>query len=140
MAKKKSSRALVTFANPEPGRDYVIRHVCPEYTAVCPVTGQPDFGTIVVVYVPDRLCVELKSLKLYLWSFRDEGHFFEQATNQILDDLVRACRPRRMTVIGRFNVRGGITTTVVARHRGDAAESPDDDARPTRARRSSARR
>jgi len=123
MAKKKSSRELVTFANPNREHDYVIRHVCPEYTAVCPVTGQPDFGTIVVVYVPDRLCIELKSLKLYLWSFRDEGHFFEQATNQILDDLVRACRPRRMTVIGRFNVRGGITTTVVARHRadGDAA-------------------
>ena len=126
MAKKKSSRELVTFANPNRERDYVIRHVCPEYTAVCPVTGQPDFGTIVLVYVPDRLCIELKSLKLYLWSFRDEGHFFEQATNQILDDLVRACRPRRMTVIGRFNVRGGITTTVVARHRADGdAASPD---------------
>ena len=113
---KKPSRQLVTFQNPQPGRDYLIRHECPEYTAVCPVTGQPDFGTIVVCYVPDKLCVELKSLKLYLWSFRDEGHYFEQATNQILDDLVRACRPRRMTVIGRFNVRGGITTTVVARH------------------------
>lgn len=110
------SRQLITFPNPNRSRDYVIRHVCPEYTAVCPVTGQPDFGTIVVVYAPDRLCVELKSLKLYLWSFRDEGHYFEQVTNQILDDLVKACRPRRMTVIGRFNVRGGITTTVVARH------------------------
>ena len=114
----KPSRELVTFPNPTPDRDYAIRHVCPEYTAVCPVTGQPDFGTIVIVYTPDRLCVELKSLKLYLWSFRDEGHFFEQVTNQILDDLVRALAPRRMTVIGRFNVRGGITTTVVARHRG----------------------
>jgi len=113
---KQPSRSLETFPNPEPDRDYVIRHVCPEYTAVCPVTGQPDFGTIVVIYTPDRLCVELKSLKLYLWSFRDEGHFFEQATNQILSDLVRAVEPRRMTVIGRFNVRGGITTTVVARH------------------------
>jgi 7-cyano-7-deazaguanine reductase len=113
---KQPSRSLETFANPEPDRDYVIRHVCPEYTAVCPVTGQPDFGTIVVIYTPDRLCVELKSLKLYLWSFRDEGHFFEHATNQILSDLVRAVEPRRMTVIGRFNVRGGITTTVVARH------------------------
>jgi len=110
------SRRIETFPNPEPGRDYLIRHVCPEYTAVCPVTGQPDFGTIVVRYVPDRRCIELKSLKLYIWSFRDEGHFFEQATNQILDDLVRACRPRRMTVIGRFNVRGGITSTVIARH------------------------
>jgi 7-cyano-7-deazaguanine reductase len=110
------SRELVTFPNPEPRRDYVIRHECPEYTALCPVTGQPDFGTIVVVYTPDRRCLELKSLKLYLWSFRDQGHFFEQVTNQILDDLVRACRPRRMTVIGRFNVRGGIGSTVVASH------------------------
>lgn len=108
-------RALETFPNPSPSRDYWIRHECPEYTAVCPVTGQPDFGTIVVLYVPDRLCVELKSLKLYIWSFRDEGHYFEQVTNQILDDLVKAVRPRRMTVIGRFNVRGGIATEVVAR-------------------------
>jgi 7-cyano-7-deazaguanine reductase len=112
----KPSRKLVTFPNPSPKRDYVIRHECPEYTAVCPVTGQPDFGTIVVFYTPNRLCIELKSLKLYLWSFREEGHFFEQVTNQILDDLVRACRPRQMTVVGRFNVRGGIGTTVVARH------------------------
>ena len=112
-------RGLVTFANPQPGRDYTIRHVCPEYTALCPVTGQPDFGTIVIRYVPDRLCVELKSLKLYIWSFRNEGHFFEQATNQILDDLVRALSPRRLRVEGRFNVRGGITTRVVARYRGE---------------------
>lgn len=118
------SRELVTFANPAPERDYVIRHVCPEYTAVCPVTGQPDFGTIVVIYTPDRLCVELKSLKLYLWSFRDEGHFFEQVTNQILGDLVGAMKPRRMTVIGRFNVRGGIATTVVARHGATTAGAP----------------
>jgi 7-cyano-7-deazaguanine reductase len=110
------SKELVTFPNPSPDRDYVVRHRCPEYTALCPVTGQPDFGEIVVVYVPDRLCVELKSLKLYLWSFRDEGHYFEQVTNRILDDLVRAIGPRKMTVVGRFNVRGGITTTVVARH------------------------
>ena len=112
------SRQLVTFPNPSPGRDYVIRHECPEYTAVCPVTGQPDFGTIIVIYSPGRLCIELKSLKLYLWSFRNEGHYFEQVTNQILDDLVRACRPRRMAVIGRFNVRGGIGTRVVARYPG----------------------
>jgi len=123
---RRPSRALVTFPNPRPARDYVIRHECPEYTAVCPVTGQPDFGTIVVHYTPDRLCVELKSLKLYLWSFRDEGHFFEQATNQILDDLVRAVKPRRMAVIGRFNVRGGIGTTVVARY-----EAPARKRRPT---------
>jgi 7-cyano-7-deazaguanine reductase len=111
------SRTLETFTNPAPGRDYWIRHACPEYTALCPVTGQPDFGTIVIRYVPDRLCVELKSLKLYIWSFRNEGHFFEQVTNQILDDLVQALEPRRLRVEGRFNVRGGITTRVVARYR-----------------------
>ena len=115
------SRKLETFRNPSPGRDYWIRHECPEYTAVCPVTGQPDFGTIIVLYVPDRLCVELKSLKLYLWSFRDEGHFFEQVTNQILDDLVRALEPRQLKVVGLFNVRGGITSRVVARYRKTAS-------------------
>jgi 7-cyano-7-deazaguanine reductase len=110
------SRELVTFPNPQPKRDYWIRHECPEYTAVCPVTGQPDFGTLIVLYVPDKKCVELKSLKLYLWSFRNEGHYFEQVTNEILDDLVRATKPRSMTVVGRFNVRGGITTQVVAKY------------------------
>ncbi len=112
----KPTRKLETFANPSPERDYVIRHLCPEYTALCPVTGQPDFGTIIVSYIPDRICVELKSLKLYLWSFRDEGHFFEQVTNQILEDLVRATKPRRMKVVGRFGVRGGIWTRVTARY------------------------
>ena len=111
------TRELVTFPNPSPERDYTIRHVCPEYTALCPVTGQPDFGTIEIRYVPDQLCVELKSLKLYIWSFRNEGHFFEQVTNQILDDLVRVLSPRKLRVVGRFNVRGGITTRVVARYR-----------------------
>ena len=110
------SRQLETFPNPEPGRDYLVRHECPEFTAICPVTGQPDFGTIIVLYTPDRMCVELKSLKLYLWSFRNEGHYFEQVTNQILNDLVRAVEPRRMTVIGGFNVRGGISSRVVARY------------------------
>jgi len=110
------TRKLETFPNPSPHRDYVIRHECPEYTALCPVTGQPDFGAIVVVYTPGPLCVELKSLKLYLWSFRDEGHFFEQVTNLICDDLVRALRPRKLAVIGKFNVRGGIASTVVARY------------------------
>ena len=114
------SRKLVTFDNPSPGREYLIRHECPEFTAICPVTGQPDFGTIIVLYVPNRSCVELKSLKLYLWSFRDEGHFFEQVTNLILDDLVKAVKPRCMTVVGRFNVRGGIGTRVIARHPGEA--------------------
>ena len=111
----KPSRNLVTFPNPAPDRDYVIRHECPEFTALCPVTGQPDFGTIVVIYTPDRLCVELKSFKLYLWSFRDEDHYFEQVTNQIRDDLVKAMKPRRMMVVARFNVRGGITSTITSR-------------------------
>ena len=118
-------RTLDTFANPSPDRDYVIRHECPEYSALCPLTGQPDFGTIVVVYTPDRLCVELKSLKLYLWSFRDEGHYFEQVTNLILDDLVRALRPRKLTVIGNFNVRGGIRSTVVGRYEAPLARRRD---------------
>jgi len=120
----KPSRDLVTFDNPRPGRPYVIRHECPEYTAICPVTGQPDFGTIVVRYVPDRLCVELKSLKLYLWAFRNEGHYFEDVTNRILDDLVKAVRPLKMSVTGRFNVRGGIATVVVARYRRNRHDAP----------------
>ena len=116
------SRTLETFPNPEPGRDYVIRHQCPEFTAICPVTGQPDFGIMMIDYVPRRWLIESKSLKLYLWSFRNEGHYFEQVTNQILDDLVRAVGPRRMTVIGEFNVRGGISSRIVARYeRGQAA-------------------
>ena len=110
----KPTKKLDVFKNPSPNRNYVITHECSEYTAICPVTGQPDFGTIVVTYTPDKLCVELKSLKLYIWSFRDEGHYFEQATNQMLDDLVKATKPREMTVTGHFNVRGGITSTVEA--------------------------
>jgi 7-cyano-7-deazaguanine reductase len=110
------SKQLETFANPNPGRDYEISFDCPEFTCLCPRTGQPDFATIRIRYVPDRLCVELKSLKLYLWSFRDEGHFHEAVTNRILDDLVRATRPRRMIVVGDFNVRGGIHTIVTASH------------------------
>jgi 7-cyano-7-deazaguanine reductase len=110
------SRKLETFANPTPGRDYEIRFDCPEFTCVCPMTGQPDFATIRISYVPDRLCVELKSLKLYLWSFRDEGAFHEAVTNRILDDLVEALHPRRMEVTGDFFVRGGIHTVVVASH------------------------
>lgn len=109
-------RELSTFDNPNPERDYEIRMACPEFTCLCPMTGQPDFATIRVAYVPDRLCVELKSLKLYLWSYRDEGAFHEAVTNTILDDLVRALAPRRITVEGDFMVRGGIHTTIVARH------------------------
>ena len=112
----KPSKHLVVFPNPAPGRDYVIRHECPEYTANCPVTGQPDFGTIIVYYTPDKLCVELKSLKLYIWAFRNEGHYFEQVTNQILDDLVKAVQPLWMRVEGDFLIRGGIRTVVAAEH------------------------
>lgn len=112
----KPSRKLEVFPNPCPERDYEIRFECPEFTCVCPKTGQPDFATIRIVYVPDRLCVELKSLKLYLWSYRDEGAFHEKVTNQILDDLVRATRPRRMEIEGDFFVRGGIHTVVRAAH------------------------
>jgi 7-cyano-7-deazaguanine reductase len=110
------SRALETFPNPSPGRDYEIRFEAPEFTCLCPKTGQPDFATLRVRYVPDELCVELKSLKLYFWSFRDEGHFHEAVTNRILDDLVSAVAPRRMTVEADFYVRGGIHTVVEASH------------------------
>ncbi len=109
-------QSLETFDNPEPGRDYEIRLSCPEFTCLCPKTGQPDFATFTITYVPDRTCVELKSLKLYLWSFRDQGHFHEAVTNRILDDLVAAVRPRRMKVVGDFNVRGGIHTVVSAEY------------------------
>lgn len=107
---------LETFANPCPDRDYEIEFDCPEFTCVCPKTGQPDFATIRVTYVPDRLCVELKSFKLYLWSFRNVGAFHEKVTNDICSDLVRLLQPRRLTVVGEFKVRGGIATTVTCRH------------------------
>lgn len=110
------SKQLETFPNPHPERDYEINLECPEFTCVCPKTGQPDFATIRIRYVPNRLCVELKSLKLYLWSYRNEGTFHEAVTNKILDDLVQAIEPRKMTVVGDFNVRGGIHTTVTASH------------------------
>ena len=111
------SRDLELFPNPQPERDYTIRIRMPEFTCLCPKTGQPDFATLVLEYVPDRMCVELKSLKLYVWSFRDEGAFHEAVTNQILDDLVTAAEPRFMRLTAIFNVRGGIDTTVVAEHR-----------------------
>jgi 7-cyano-7-deazaguanine reductase len=110
------SRNLETFANPHPNRDYVIRFETNEFTCLCPKTGQPDFATIRIEYVPDQTCVELKSLKLYLWSYRDQGAFHEAVTNGILDDLVAAVAPRRMRVEGDFNIRGGIHTTVVVEH------------------------
>ncbi|HUG78183.1 MAG TPA: preQ(1) synthase [Burkholderiales bacterium] len=111
------SKRLETFANPAPARDYRIRMEIPEFTCLCPMTGQPDFATLTLEYVADRRCVELKSLKLYIWSYRNEGAFHEAVTNRILEDLVRATRPRFMRLEARFNVRGGITTSVVAEHR-----------------------
>ncbi|HZN54160.1 MAG TPA: preQ(1) synthase [Candidatus Polarisedimenticolaceae bacterium] len=114
----KPSKALETFPNPERRRDYTIEFTCPEFTCLCPRTGQPDFATVTIRYVPDRTCVELKSLKVYLWSFRNEGHFHEAVTNRILDDLVAAVSPRSMEVVGDFFVRGGIHTVVTARNEG----------------------
>jgi 7-cyano-7-deazaguanine reductase len=108
--------SLETFPNPRPERDYEIEIRCPEFTSLCPKTGLPDFGEIVIRYVPDRACIELKALKYYLIDYRNQGIFYEAATNRILDDLVAACQPRRMTVTGAFTVRGGITTTVTAEH------------------------
>lgn len=108
---------LETFANPGADRDYTIRMRVPEFTCLCPKTGQPDFATIHIDYVPDRRCLELKALKLYMWSYRNEGAFHEAVTNQILDDLVTACQPRFMRVTAEFYVRGGIYTTVIAEHR-----------------------
>jgi len=110
------SRALETFPNPNPGRDYEIRLEAPEFTCLCPKTGQPDFATLRVNYVPDQRCVELKSLKLYLWSFRDEGAFHEAVTNRIFDDLLSALAPRRLSLEADFLVRGGIHTVVAVHH------------------------
>ena len=115
-AEAPSADQLETFPNPAPGRDYTIEIVCPEFTSLCPVTGQPDFGTITFTYTPDQLCVELKSLKLYLQRFRNEGIFYEAVTNRLLDDFVTACSPLRCTVSGAFTPRGGITTTVTCKH------------------------
>lgn len=108
---------IETFPNPRPGRDYTIRMRIPEFTCLCPRTGQPDFATLHLEYVPDALCVELKSLKLYIWSFRDRGAFHEAVTNEIADRLVAALNPRCLRLTAKFNVRGGIYTTVVAEHR-----------------------
>ena len=107
---------LEVFDNPRPERDYQIVHTCQEFTSVCPKTGQPDFGTIVIEYVPDSVCLELKALKFYLQAYRPKGIFYEAVTNKILDDLVRACSPRTMRVIGNFNVRGGFTSVITVEH------------------------
>jgi len=111
------SKSLETFPNPKPQRDYHIRMEIPEFTCLCPKTGQPDFATLILDYIADKSCIELKSLKLYIWSFRNEGHFHEDVTNRILDDLVAATRPRFMRLTAKFYVRGGIFTNVIAEHR-----------------------
>jgi len=103
---------LETFPNPAPQRDYLIKHTCPEFTSVCPKTGQPDFATIDLEYIPDQACIELKSLKLYYYSFRNEGIYYEGVTNRLLDELAAACQPRWMRVTGHFNVRGGIASVI----------------------------
>ena len=113
----KPSDELETFVNPEPARDYTVRMQIPEFTCLCPKTGQPDFATLELEYVPDRLCVELKSLKLYVWSFRDRGAFHEAVTNEIAGRLTEALDPRFLRLTARFNVRGGIYTTVVVERR-----------------------
>jgi 7-cyano-7-deazaguanine reductase len=114
------SRALETFQNPRPGRDYTIRIDVPEFTCLCPKTGQPDFAQILIEYVPNESCVELKALKLYMWSYREQGAFHEDVTNLILDDLVKAVSPKFMRVLARFNVRGGVYTNVTVEHRDSA--------------------
>jgi 7-cyano-7-deazaguanine reductase len=116
-AARPSKKSLETFSNPSADRDYTIRMRIPEFTCLCPKTGQPDFATLHLEYVPDAKCVELKSLKLYVWSYRDEGAFHEAVTNRILDDLVQLMKPRFIRLTAEFNVRGGIYTTVVAEHR-----------------------
>ena len=119
------SRELELFPNPQPARDYTIRIDIPEFTCLCPKTGQPDFATLTLEYIPDLQCVELKSLKMYVWSFRNEGAFHEAVTNEILDDLVKATNPRFMRLSAVFNVRGGIGTTVVAEHMAEGWRAPD---------------
>lgn len=121
----KPSKDLETFPNPKPGRDYTIRMRIPEFTCLCPKTGQPDFATIQLEYVPDQTCIELKSLKLYIWAFRNQGAFHEAVTNDILDDLVDSCAPHFMRVTALFNVRGGIDTTVVAEYRRETWVAPE---------------
>src|ERR1700674_1383997 len=120
----RSPRVLEIFPNPARGRDYAIHMQIPEFTCLCPKTGQPDFATLFLDYVPDRSCVELKGLKLYIWSFRNEGRFHEAVTNEILDALVKATAPRFMRLTAKFYVRGGIFTTVVAEHRKPGWEAP----------------
>ncbi|HET6655241.1 MAG TPA: preQ(1) synthase [Gammaproteobacteria bacterium] len=118
------TKQLETFPNPREGRDYTVRIRVPEFTCLCPLTGQPDFATLTLEYVPAARCVELKALKLYVWSYRDEGAFHEDVTNQILDDLVTVLAPNFLRLTAEFNVRGGIYTTVVAEHRAEGWQAP----------------
>ena len=122
--KKQEIVEIETFPNPFPGRDYNIDMECPEFTCLCPKTGQPDFGILDISYIPDKLCIELKSLKTYLTSYRNEGGFHEKVVNIILDDLVAACKPKKMKIVGDFNVRGGIHTTVTVEHSGKKNKIP----------------
>lgn len=130
MSSTAPSGDLETFPNPEPGRDYTIRMRMPEFTCLCPRTGQPDFATLDLEYVPDARCVELKSLKLYIWSFRDRGAFHEAVTNEIANRLVALLEPRFLRLTAQFNVRGGIGTTVVAEHRRPGWSAPPPVALP----------
>ena len=123
----KRAARIETFDNPAPGREYEIVHTVPEFTSVCPITGQPDFGTITVRYVPDARCLELKSLKLYFVSFRDKGIFYEAVVNKVLDDLVAACAPKSLEVTGDFRVRGGISSRVTATHPSTGKPFPRPD-------------
>ena len=124
------SKELEVFDNPQPDKDYSIRIRMPEFTCLCPKTGQPDFATLHLEYVPDLACIELKSLKMYIWSFRNEGAFHEAVTNRMLADMVAACNPRFMRLTAEFGVRGGIYTTVVAEHRAEGWETPQPVALP----------
>lgn len=124
MSRQTPTGELETFANPQPGRDYTIRMRIPEFTCLCPRTGQPDFATLDLEYVPDASCVELKSLKIYIWSFRDRGAFHEAVTNEIADRLVALLKPRFLRLSAQFNVRGGISTTVVSEHRQSGWTAP----------------
>jgi 7-cyano-7-deazaguanine reductase len=125
-----ASQTLETFANPQPGRNFTIRINAPEFTCLCPKTGQPDFADFLIEYVPDQWCVELKSLKVYFWSYRDLGVFHEAVTNRILNDLVAAIAPNFMRITAKFNVRGGIYTTIVTEHRQQGWKAPEVVALP----------
>jgi len=119
-------KILETFENPYPARDYLIKHIAPEFTSLCPVTGQPDFATMILEYIPDKLCVELKSYKFYLQSYRNDGIYFESVTNKILEDLVDVLQPRYMKLTAKFNVRGGISSVIEAEYVKNGFVKPDD--------------